>query len=332
VLVEDAGVRAFITGATGFIGGRVAQRLRDRGDGVVALVRNPAKATRLEAAGCELVIGDLSDRDAIARGATNCDAVFHVAADYRVGIRADERTAMFRANVVGTENVLDAAIDAGVTRTVYVSTIGYFGNTGREVIDETFERTDLDWLSAYDETKYLAHEVAKDRIQKGAPIVIAQPGGVYGAGDQSDLAMLIERVRKGRLPFLPMGDTGFNFLHIDDAAEGIILAHDKGRIGESYVLGGEITTLQGFVETLCEVTGRRPPRHLPTVLVKASAPLGPVVGPLLGLAPNLKEMIKAGDGVTYWASDGKARTELGYAPRDLATGLSQTVAELSASA
>jgi nucleoside-diphosphate-sugar epimerase len=235
---------------------------------------------------------------------------------------------MYRANVVGTENVLDAAIEAGVARVVYVSTIGYFGNTRREVIDETFERTDLDWLSAYDETKYLAHEVAKDRIQNGAPIVIAQPGGVYGPGDQSDVAMLIDRVRRGKLPFLPMGDTGFNFLHVDDAADGIIFAHDKGRVGESYVLGGEITTLQGFVETLCEVTGNRPPRHLPTVLVKASAPFGPLVGPLFGLAPNLKEMIKAGDGVTYWASDGKARNELGYSPRDLATGLGQTVSEL----
>lgn len=318
-------MRAFITGATGFIGGRVAQKLRDRGDEVVALVRNPTKAARLQAAGCELVVGDLSDRDAITRGVKGCDAAFHVAADYRVGIRPDERTAMYRANVVGTENVLDIGTDAAVSRIVYVSTIGYFGNTGGEVIDETFERTDLDWLSAYDETKYLAHEVAKDRIKRRAPIVIAQPGGVYGPGDQSDLAMLIERVRKRRLPFLPMGDTGFNFLHVDDAADGIILAHDKGRIGESYVLGGEITTLQGFVETLCELTGARPPRHLPTPLVKASAPLGPAIGPLLGLPPNLKEMIKAGDGVTYWASDGKARSELGYAPRDLATGLAQTV-------
>jgi nucleoside-diphosphate-sugar epimerase len=321
-------VKAFITGATGFIGGRVAQKLRDRGDDVVALVRNPAKAELLKAAGCELVIGDLSDRDAIARGVTGCDSIFHIAADYRVGIRADERTAMYRANVVGTENVVNAGVEADVTRIVYVSTIGYFGNTRREVIDETFERTDLDWLSAYDETKYLAHEVAKDRSQNGAPIVIAQPGGVYGPGDQSNAAMLIDRVRKRKLPFLPMGDTGFNFVHVDDATDGIILTHDKGRIGESYVLGGEITTLQGFAETLCEITGNRPPRHLPTVLVKASAPFGPLVGPLFGLPPNLKEMIKAGDGVTYWASDGKARNELGYAPRDLATGLKQTIAAL----
>jgi nucleoside-diphosphate-sugar epimerase len=323
-------MRAFVTGATGFIGSRVAQRLRDRDDEVVALVRNPTKATKLEAAGCELVVGDLSDRDAISRGVNGCDAVFHVAADYRVGIRADERTGMYQANVVGTENVLDSATDAGVSRIVYVSTIGYFGNTGGEVIDESFERTDLDWLSAYDETKYLAHEVAKDRIKKGSPILIAQPGGVYGPGDQSELAGLIDRVRNRKLPFLPMGDTGFNYVHVDDVVDGIMLVHDKGRLGESYVLGGEISTLQGFVEALCEITGGRPPRHLPALFVKASAPFGPVIGRLMDLPPNLREMIKAGDGVTYWASDGKARNELGYAPRDLATGLAQTV-EFSAS-
>ncbi len=319
-------MRAFITGATGLIGGRVAQRFRSRGDEVVALVRTPSKATDLERLGCELVPGDLSSPDAIRRGLTGCNSAFHIAADYRVGIPPGQRESMHRANVEGTEIVLDAALEAGVDRIVYVSTIGYFGNTRGEVVDETFQRTDLDWLSVYDETKYLAHEVAKDRITKGAPVVIAQPGGVYGPGDRSDLALLIDRVRGGKLPFLPMGDVGFNFLHVDDAAEGIVLTHDKGRIGESYVLGGELTTMAGFVEALCMLDGKRPPKHLPTVFVKAAAPFGPLIGKAFGLPPNMKEMIKAGEGVTYWASDAKARRELGYAPRDLETGLKQTLA------
>lgn len=319
-------MRAFITGATGFIGGRVAERLRARGDEVVALVRSPSKADRLKELSCDIVEGDLSSADAIREGVRGCDSVFHIAADYRVGIPAAQRAPMFEANVTGTEIILDAAIAAGASRIVYVSTIGAFGNTRGEVIDETFERTDLDWLSAYDETKYLAHEIAKDRIKAGAPIMIVQPGGVYGEGDASDLATLIERVRSGRLPFLPMGDVGFNFVHVDDVTDGIIAAHDKGRIGESYVLGGELTTLRGFVETLCDLEGRRPPRPLPTPVVKASAPLGPIIGKLAGLPPNMREMIKAADGVTYWASDGKAKKELGYAPRDLETGLKQTLA------
>lgn len=321
-------MKAFITGATGFIGGRVAGRLRERGDEVVALVRTPAKAGRLKELGCEIVTGDLLSADAIQAGVKGCDAVFHIAADYRVGIPAGERQGMHDANVTGTEIILDAAIDAGVGKIVYVSTIGYFGNTRGDVVDETFVRTDFDWLSVYDETKYLAHEVAADRIKKGAPIVIAQPGGVYGPGDTSDLAMLIDRLRSGKLPFLPMGDVGFNFVHVDDVVEGIILAHDKGRNGESYVLGGERTTLQGLTEKLSELEDRRSPRPLPDIFVKASAPFGPVIGKLMGLPPNMKEMIKAGDGVTYWAKDDKARSELGYSPRNLDTGLRQTLAAL----
>ncbi|MEA2447728.1 MAG: hypothetical protein QOK47_1365 [Actinomycetota bacterium] len=320
--------KAFITGATGFIGGKVAERLRERGDQVVALVRSPSKAGKLKELGCEIVEGDLGSVDAIRTGVKGCDAVFHIAADYRVGIPAGERASMHEANVTGTEIVLDAAIEAGVGKIVYVSTIGYFGNTRGKVVDETFVRTDFDWLSAYDETKYLAHEIATDRVKKGAPIVTVQPGGVYGPGDASDLAMLIDRVRSGKLPFLPMGDVGFNFVHVDDVVEGILLAYDKGRVGESYVLGGERTTLEGLVKKLSELEDRRPPRHLPGIFVKASAPFGPVIGKMMGLPPNMKEMIKAGDGVTYWAKDDKARNELGYSPRDLDTGLKQTLAAL----
>lgn len=321
----SASVRAFITGGTGFIGGRLASRLRQRGDEVVALVRTPSKAGHLTELGCTIVQGDLSSGDVIREGTKGCQAVFHVAADYRVGIRASERDGMYEANVTGTEIVLDAAVDAGVERIVYVSTIGYFGNTRGVIVDESFERTDLDWLSAYDETKYLAHEVVKERMKKGAPVIIVQPGGVYGPGDQSDLAELIDRVKTGKLPFLPMGEAGFNFVFVDDVVEGTLLAFDKGRIGESYVLGGELTTMRGFVNKLCELEGRKPPRDLPTALVKASVPLAPVVSKLAGLPPNIKELIKAGDGVTYWAKDDKARRELGYSPRDLATGLKQTV-------
>ena len=319
-------MRAFVTGATGFIGGRLAQRLRERADEVVALVRTPAKATTLQEMGCEIVPGDLSSANAIRTAMAGCDAAFHVAADYRVGIRETEVEAMREANVRGTEIVLDAAIDAGVAKIVYVSTIGAFGNTRGEVVDESFERTDLDFLTAYDETKYYAHEVARDRIAKGAPIVIVQPGGVYGPGDTSDLARLIDFVRRGKLPFLPLGDTGFNFVHVDDVVDGILAAHDKAPPGETYVLGGELTTVRDFVHKVAELSGKRRPFDAPTALLRAMVPIGPLIGKLTGTPPNLKEIIRGGDGVTYWATDAKARRELGYSPRDLHTGLEQTLA------
>jgi dihydroflavonol-4-reductase len=319
-------MKAFVTGATGFIGGRLARKLRERGDDVVALVRSPDKAGGLQELGCTLVQGDLSDVDAIRRGVEECDAAFHVAAVYKVGIPASERAAMYEANVTGTERVLDAAIDAGVDRIVYVSTIGVFGNTKGEVVDETFVRTDKEWLSVYDETKYLSHEIAKDRIARGAPIVIVQPGGVYGPGDHSEIANIIDQVRTGKMKLLPFGDTAFNLVYVDDVVDGIVLAFDKGGVGESYVLGGELMTIREAVAKIAAYYGRKPPKHdLPTGVVKAVAPLGPVLGKMLGFPPNFRELIRTSDQVTYWATDAKARAELGYSPRTVDEGLQPTL-------
>jgi dihydroflavonol-4-reductase len=320
-------MRSFVTGATGFIGGRLVRRLRERGDEVVALVRSPGKASDLAALDCELVEGDLSSTDAIRRGLRGCDAAFHVAAVYKVGIPASEREAMYEANVRGTERVVDAAIEARVKRIVYVSTIGIFGNTHGKVVDESYSRDGEEFLSCYEETKYRSHEVALDRIAKGAPIVIVQPGGVYGPGDHSELGNMIDQARTGKLKLMMFPKTGFNLVHVDDVAAGIVLAHDKGEMGESYVLGGQIATMRDLVEKVSELSGRKPPsRELPVPLMKMAIPIGPLVGRMLGFPPNLRELVQTSDGVTYWASDTKARRDLGYAPRDMETGLRETLA------
>jgi nucleoside-diphosphate-sugar epimerase len=323
-------MKAFITGATGFIGGRVARKLRERGDEVVALVRSPGKAGRLSELGCTLVEGDLSAEDAIAAGLEGCDATFHAAAVYKVGIPKSEHEAMREANVRGTERVLDAATAAGVGRIVYVSTVGVFGNTHGRVVDESYKHPGDGFLSCYEETKYQSHQVALDRIQKGAPIVIVQPGGVYGPDDHSELGNMIDQMRTGKLKLLMFPELGFNLVHVDDVADGIILAHDAGKVGQSYVLGGQIATMRDLVGKVAEVSGRKAPtRALPTALMKLSIPIGPLVGKLMGFPPNLGELIKTSDGVTYWASDAKARRELGYSPRDLDTGLRETLAATS---
>jgi nucleoside-diphosphate-sugar epimerase len=319
-------VKAFVTGGTGFIGERLVRRLRERGDDVVALVRSREKGKKLEEMGATLVEGDLSSSDAIREGLEGCDSAFHVAAVYKVGIPEKEHEAMYDANVRGTERVLDAAFQAGVGRIVYVSTINVFGNTGGEVVEEGYERPPNTYLSYYDETKYLSHQVAKERIGKGAPVVIVQPGGVYGPGDHSEVGNVIDQTRTGKLKALPFGGLGLNLVYVDDVAEGILLAHDKGAIGESYVLGGEIATMRDLVQKTAELAGRKPPkRELPSGVIKLAAPAGPVVGKLMGFPPNFRELITASDGVTYWAKDDKARRELGYSPRDLETGLRQTL-------
>jgi dihydroflavonol-4-reductase len=317
-------VRAFVTGGTGFIGKQLVRKLRERGDEVVALVRTPSKATDLDA---EIVEGDLSSEEAIRKGVQGCDSVFHVGATYKVGIPKTEHAAMYDANVRGTERVIDNALEAGATRIVYVSTGNVYGNTRGQVVDESYKRPQPpDFLSYYDETKYKAHEAALERIAAGAPVVIVQPGGVYGANDPSELGNMIDQARTGKLKLRLFPGAGFNFIHVDDVADGILLAHDKGRTGEAYNLAGDKGTMGELVDKTCELSGRKPPKlPMPAAMMKMAIPIGPVVGKLMGFPPNLGELIRTSDGVTFWMTDKKAREELGFAPRDLDTGLRQTL-------
>ena len=319
-------MKLFVTGGTGFIGGHVVRQLRGRGDEVVAWVRSPERAEDLAAVGAELREGDLSDRVALAAAMAGCDAVVHGAAIYEVGIPKDRRPAMYEANVVGTENALGAALDAGVAKVVYVSTVGAFGNTRGEVVDESYEHPGQDFTSYYEETKYEAHKVAKRLIEEGLPCVIVQPGGVYGPDDHSALGKQILDFVDGRMPLVPFADLGMNMVHVEDVAAGILLALDKGKVGESYVLGDEITTMRGLLESVAKVAGKRPPRgSIPTGLLKLAAPFGPVIGKVMGQPPNMRELISSGDGVTFWAKQDKAVAELGFTPRGLENGLRQTL-------
>ena len=321
-------MKVFLTGGTGFIGGHVARKLRERGDDVRALARNPEKGAALTALGCEVVAGDLSDGTAIANGLEGADAAIHCAAVYEVGIPQSEHKAMYEANVVGTENALRGALEAGTPKGVYVSTVGAFGNTRGEVVDETYEHPGTGYTSYYEQTKHEAHQIAKRLIaEEGLPCVIVQPGGVYGPDDHSEIGNQLNQFLAGRMPLLAFPDAGFNLVHVEDVADGVLLALDKGRTGEAYVLGGQITTMREMIGTLADVAGKRPPRGtIPPGLIKAMAPLGPVVGKVMGTGPNLREIIASADGVTFWAKHDKAMAELGYSPRGLEQGLRDMLA------
>jgi dihydroflavonol-4-reductase len=316
-------MRAFVTGGGGFIGLALARRLRERGDEVRALVRTRTRADALDEIGCELVEGDLASTQKLAEQMAGCDGAFHVAGVYRVGIPASQRRAMYEANVTGTANVLDAAAASGIPRTVAVSTISAFGNTAGRVVDETYRRAEPpEYVSYYDETKHLAHLEAQARAAAGARVVIVQPGQVYGPGDHSAIGGLMRQAAAGTLRALTFPDLGLNMVHVDDVASGICLAHDRGHIGESYVLGGEITTIADLIRKAAAAAGKAPPRiTVPSWLLRTAAAGAGLLGPMLGGRTNLPELVTAADGVTYWASDAKARRELGYAPRDLETGL-----------
>ena len=314
-------MRAFVTGGTGFLGGRLVERLSERGDDVVALVRSPAPAERVRALGCAVVEGDLSSREGLAAAMAGCDAVFHVAADYRIGISDSERGAMWETNVVGTENVLDAAVDAGVARAVHVSTNSVVGDTEEQVVDEEYERPPGPFLSVYDDTKLAAHRAAEERIARGAPVIIVQPGGIYGPGDHTEVGRLLGRAFHGKPVVLAFGSVGLNWGQVDDVVEGLLLAHDRGRVGETYILGGELATLRQAVERAYAVGGHRPRIvSVPTSVLLLASPLALLLG------RNVREYASASDGVTYWGIHAKARRELGYAPAGLDEGLRRTFA------
>jgi dihydroflavonol-4-reductase len=320
-------VRVFLTGGTGFIGGEVARQLRERGDDVRALVRTPAKAAALTALGCELVPGDLSDEEALRLALTGCDALVHGAAVYEIGVTAARAGDLVEANVRGTERVLGAALAAGVRRALYVSTVAVFGNTRGAVADETWVRPEgLGFTSVYERTKVEAHARAEEICARGLPLVTVQPGTVYGPGDTSEIGGLFDRLLAGRLPLLPFPDLGITPVHRDDVAAGILLALDKGDAGSSYVLAGEPTRMRDLIAALAAAAGRRPPRGaLPTAVIKGMVPFGRVLGPLLGLPPNLRELLSSSDGVTFWARSDKAHAELGWTARSLEDGLAGLV-------
>jgi len=320
-------VKVFVTGGTGFIGGEVVRQLRDRGDEVVALVRSPRKGAKLTQLGCELVAGDLGDGAALQNGMKGCDAVVHAAAMYEVGIPAKQRPQMWDANVAGTERVMKAALEERVPRVVYVSTVGIFGDTHGRVVDESYKNPETDFTSYYEATKLEAHKVVDRMIaERDLPATIVQPGGVYGPGDTSQVADLLERFFAGKLPVLPFSELGICMTHVEDIAGGILLGLDKGRPGETYVISGPATTMREAIETVARISGRKAPkRNLPTSLIRMMVPFGPVVGKVMGQPPNLRELISSGDGVTFWASYEKAERELGYAPRGMEEGLRQTL-------
>jgi dihydroflavonol-4-reductase len=316
-------MRVFVTGGNGFIGRAVVRRLVARGDRVVAVVRDPARAASLSDLGVDLVQGDLSRTAAIVDAMRGCDGGIHLAGDYRVGIAAAERPAMLDANVGATNRVLDARSVADLPRLVVVSTVSVFGDTHGRIVDERHRR-DLSegFLSHYDESKFLAHRTAEERIAAGDPVIIVMPGVTYGPGDPSAVGEQLRRATEGTLRFLAMVDTGISAAHVDDVAGGIVAAMDRGRVGEAYVIAGENTRLGDALRVAARVGGRPLPRiTIPDAVVRLTARLPAPLARAAGLADDPGEVVRAGLGVTYWASSAKAATELGYVPRDLASGL-----------
>lgn len=317
-------MKAFVTGASGFIGGHVVRKLLGRGYQVKALVRSPQDAAEMKLLGAEPVEGDILNPDSFREAMTGCDVVFHIAGWYEIGSR-DWRTAEL-VNVEGTRSVLGTAHQVGVPRIVYTSTVAVFGDTRGKLVDESYRRPDRPFLTEYDRTKWEAHyRVALPMIERGAPIIIVQPGAVYGPEDHSLYGELMQRFYKSQMVALPGPMTALCFSHVEDCAEGHILAAEQGRIGESYIIGGPVLTLREAVGLWSQVTGRAAPRL--EVPARFLTPLAPVVGALEQVLPLPKlvneDAVKV-LGVTYIARSEKAHRELGWFAREPEEGFRQT--------
>jgi len=209
---------------------------------------------------------------------------------------------------------------------VYVSTNNVFGDTHGKMVDESFRR-DLrkGFLSWYDETKCRAHEAAEARIREGAPIVIVQPGQTYGPHDHSQASEQLLLAHQGKLRYVAFSSTGLAWVHVDDLADGIVAALDRGRVGEAYSLAGDPHRLGAAVAIAARIGGRKPPRFaVPTRMLRLIAPINDRLGGLPGLPGSFRETISAGEGVTYWARHDKAAAELGFRPRSLEQGIADT--------
>ncbi|MFW5967838.1 MAG: SDR family NAD(P)-dependent oxidoreductase [Persicimonas sp.] len=312
-----------VTGATGFIGERLAHDLLDEGYRVRVLARTPSKAAALAERGAEIVEGDVTDLESVRAAMDGVDGVFHLAAIYELGADPDQMRAV---NVGGTENVLDAASEAGVSRVVYCGSDTSLGNTRGAVCDES-KTHDGSFRSVYELTKHKAHQLVEERIEAGEPIVNAIVSTVYGPGDESPIAELIRYHLAGHAVAHLDRNAGYTFAHVDDVATGLRLAYERGDVGERYLLSGTPASFETLFGVLSRQTGIPAPRfELPSEIVDRLAPFVERGAALLGKRPaEVREMIAMGRGVTRYFSSKKARRELDWEPRPLEEGLRDTL-------
>jgi dihydroflavonol-4-reductase len=317
-------MKALVTGATGFVGAAVARALLRSGWQVRALVRPSSDRRNIEALALEPAIGDLSDAASLERALQGCQALFHVAAEYSLWTREPQR--LYRNNVEGTRTLLSTAARLSITRTVYTSSVATLGLRDDAPSDETVTADEHDMIGHYKRSKFLAEQWVLEAARSGMPVVIVNPSAPVGPGDikPTPTGRLVLDAVAGRMPAYV--DTGLNIVHVDDVAEGHLLAWHKGRIGERYILGGTDLTLREILTIIARLTGRKPPRlRLP---IAAALPIAYVAEAWARLMNG--ETRVTVDGVRMarhrmFFSSAKAERELGYRARSAEEALHDAV-------
>jgi nucleoside-diphosphate-sugar epimerase len=325
LLVQFTYMKYFVTGATGFIGGRVVQQLVNAGHEVIAVVRDPSKAGSLKHPLITVFRGDILDKKSMYGAMSRVDGVFHLAAWYKLGARNDEVAP--EINIGGTQNVLELMRDLKIARGVYTSTLAVYSDTHGKVVDESYYHAGP-WLSEYDRTKWEAHyKVAKPMMEAGLPLVIVQPGLTYGPGDTSNVQQTFEQYLNKKLSMLPE-QAAYCWGHVDDIARGHIQAMEQGKTGESYNLAGPAYTLIDAFAIAEKITGvPAPRRHIKPGQMQQLSKLMGIAGKVVALPSSyMPETLRVLAGATYLGSSAKAERELGFTTRPLEDGLRETLA------
>lgn len=306
-------MKAFLTGATGFLGSHVARVLADQGSNLRLLVRPTSNLKNLQGLNAETAVGDLRDAASLEKAIAGCDTVFHVAADYRLWVR--DPNEMYRSNVDGTRALLDVARKNGVRRVVYTSSVATIGFTsdGRPA-DEESPVSLADMIGHYKRSKYMAEQVAMEAGRSGLEVVTVNPTTPIGEQDvkPTPTGRIVVDFLKRKFPAYV--ETGLNLVDVRECARGHIAALEKGRSGERYILGGQDLTLKQILDKLGEITGLPSPTiKLPYIFAFATGVVDEAVtGMLLRREPRATvDTVRMGKKKMF-ASSAKAERELGW--------------------
>jgi dihydroflavonol-4-reductase len=316
-----------VTGASGFVGSAVARALAARGHNLRLLTRPSSDRRNLSGLDAEVVTGDLTDPDSLRRAAGGCRYVVHVAADYRIWV--PDPDAMLRANVDGALAMVRAAAEAGAERIVHCSSVAALGQVGDGTpADEATATNEADFVGIYKRSKYLAEKAVLDLARRDSlPLVVVNPSSPVGPRDikPTPTGKMILDAAAGRMPFYI--DTGLNIVHVDDVAVGHVLALEKGRVGERYILGGENMLLKDILGLVAEVVHRRPPSiELPEALTWPVAFAMEKLAKVTGIAPLMtRDHLKMARKKMFFSS-AKAESELGYNSRAARLAVEDAVA------
>ena len=305
-------MKALVTGATGFVGAAVARALLGAQWRVRVLARRSSDRRNLKSLDVEVSEGDLADLDSLQRAAQGCEGLFHVAADYRLGAR--DPAELYRANVEGTRNILSAAQRSGVQRIVYTSSVATIGIPADGTPGDEQSANSLEnMIGHYKRSKYQAEEVVREAARDGLSVVIVSPSTPVGPGDvkPTPTGLLVLDAAAGRMPAYV--DTGLNIVHVDDVAAGQLVAYERGKAGERYILGGQDMSLREILEMIALLAGRSPPRvRLPYGVVLPLAYLAEGFARLSGRSGRITlEGVRMSRKKMFFSS-AKAVRELGY--------------------